>query len=187
MSWTRLPNVPRDDQMPAEISKTADKLDQSFAAITERRQEFDQQQKDVRDQPVESVDVFAVADRLRQVRHGLLRDELQARRALDDFICEFRKWLQEAAGEAFAELEKSQATVRRRLKKIGYIDVPATELAPGKLDSRMIQGHPLVIAARQRHEELRSRSVDISGRQENRRHVADLERSLSSVVEAAFA
>lgn len=186
MPFSRLPVTPRDDLLPAALSKQADKLDQTFTAITERRQEFDQQQKDVREQPVESVDVFAVADRLRQVRHGLLRDELQARRALDDYICEFRKWSQEAATAAFQGFEKSQATARRRLKKIGYIDVPATEVAPGKLLPGMIQGHPLVIAARQRHEELRGRSVDFSARQENRRHIADLERTLGRVVEAAF-
>ena len=34
---------------------------------------------------VESIDVFAVRDRLRQVRHGLLWDELQCRRDLDDY------------------------------------------------------------------------------------------------------
>jgi len=106
---------------------------------------------------------------------------------LDGYIADFRAWSQEAAGEAFAELEKSQATVRKKLVRAGYIDCLPTEMIPGKLTPGMIQGHPLVIAARQRHDELRGRSVDISGRQENRRHIADLERSLSSALEAAFA
>ncbi len=172
--------------MPAEISKTADKLDQTFTTITERREEFDQQQRDVREQPVESVDVFAVADRLRQVRHGLLRDELQARRSLDTYIAEFQAWTREAATAAFQGFEKSQATIRRKLVRLGYIDALPTEVVPGKLLPGMLAGHPLVIAARQRHEELRGRSVDFSARQENRRGIVDLERSLSSVVEAAF-
>ena len=187
MSWNRLPNVPRDDQMPAEISKTADKLDQSFAAITERRQEFDDQQAAVREQPVESVDVFGIADRLRQVRHGLLRDELKARRTLDNYIADFRAWSGEAAGEAFAELEKSQKAVRRKLVRAGYHDADPFDPDPSKILPGWIAAHPAVIAARQRHEELRSRSVDFSARQENRRHIADLERTLGRVVEAAFA
>jgi hypothetical protein len=187
MSWTRLPNVPRDDSLPAAISKPADKLDQSFTAISERRAEFDQQQKDVREQPVEKIDIFGIADRLRQVRHELLRDELQARRALDDYICEFRKWSQEAATAAFEELEKSQKAIRKKLIRVGFIDCLPTELVAGKIQPGMVQQHPSVIAGRQRHEQLRSRSLDIFARQENRRHIADLERWLSSVVEAAFA
>ena len=186
MSWTRVPNIPRDDQMPPALSKQADKLDQAFTAITERRQEFDQQQRDVREQPVESVDVFAVADRLRQVRHGLLRDELQARRSLDTYIAEFQAWTREAAAEAFEELEKSQKAVRKKLLRIGFIDALPTEVVPGKLTPGMVSQHPAVHSARQRHEQLRSRSLDIFARQENRRHIADLERWLSSVVEAAL-
>ena len=186
MSWTRLPNVPRDDQMPVTLSKTGDKLDQTFAAITERRQELGDQQVAVREQPVEKIDIFGIADRLRQVRHELLRDELQARRALDDYIAEFRAWSQEAATAAFEELEKSQKAVRKKLVKAGFIDCLPTEMIPGKLIPGMIQGHPAVIAARTRHDELRGRSVDFSARQENRRHVADLERTLGRVVEAAF-
>jgi len=173
--------------MPAELSKTADKLDQAFTAISERRQEFDDQQVAVREQPVESIDVLAVRDRLRQVRHGLLRDELQCRRDLDDYVAEFQAWSREAATEAFAAFEKSQTTIRRKPVRLGYIDALPTEVVPGKLLPGMIQGHPLVIAARQRHEELRTRSLDISARQKNRRHIADLERSLARVVEAAFA
>ena len=186
MNWNRLPNVPRDDQMPAAFSKTADKLDQSFAAITERRQEFDDQQAAVRDQPVETVD-FAVADRLRQAGHQLTRDELKARRGLDDYIAEFHEWSRQAATAAFEKLEKSQKAVRRKLVRAGYHDADPFDPDPSKILPGWIAAHPAVIAARQRHEELRSRSVDISGRQENRRHIADLERSLSSVVEAAFA
>jgi hypothetical protein len=187
MSWTRLPVTPRDDQMPAEISKTADKLDQTFTTITERREEFDQQQRDVREQPVESVDVFAVADRLRQVRHGLLRDELQARRSLDTYIAEFQAWTREAATAAFQGFEKSQATIRRKLLRIGFIDALPTEVVPGKLTPGMVSQHPAVHSARQRHEQLRSRSLDMSTRQENQRHIADLERSLQRVVESALA
>ena len=133
MNWNRLPNVPRDDQMPAAFSKTADKLDQSFAAITERRQEFDDQQAAVREQPVESVDVFGIADRLRQVRHGLLRDELTGRRTLDGYIADFRAWSGEAAGEAFAELEKSRTAVRKKLVRAGFIDCLPTEMIAGKM------------------------------------------------------
>ena len=155
MNWNRLPNVPRDDQMPAAtLSKTADKLDQSFAAITERRQEFDQQQAAVRERPVESVDVFGIADRLRQVRHGLLRDELKARKTVDGYIADFRAWSGEAAGEAFAELEKSRTAVRKKLVRAGFIDCLPTEMIAGKIQPGMVSQHPAVIAARTRHDEV---------------------------------
>jgi len=107
--------------------------------------------------------------------------------ALDDYIAEFHEWSRQAATAAFEELEKSQKAVRRKLVRAGYHDADPFDPDPSKILPGWIAAHPAVIAARQRHEELRSRSVDISGRQENRRHVADLERSLSSVVEAAFA
>jgi hypothetical protein len=70
--------------------------------------------------------------------------------------------------------------------KAGFIDCLPTEMIAGKIQPGMVSQHPAVISARTRHDELRGRSVDISGRQENRRHIADLERTLGRVVEAAF-
>jgi hypothetical protein len=147
---------------------------------------FDDQRAAAREQPVETVD-FAVADRLRQAGHQLTRDELTARRALDDYIAEFHEWSRQAATAAFEELKKSQKAVRRKLVRAGYHDADPFDPDPSKILPGWIAAHPAVAAARQRHEELRSRSVDFSARQENRRHVADLERTLGRVVEAAFA
>ena len=151
-SWTRLPAVPRDAAMSKSLSQRADKLDESFTKIAERRQEFDHQQKDVLERPVETVD-FAVADRLRQAGHQLTRDELTARRALDDYIAEFHEWSRQAATAAFEELKKSQKAVRRKLVRAGYHDADPFDPDPSKILPGWIAAHPAVAAARQRHEE----------------------------------
>ncbi|MEC7557026.1 MAG: hypothetical protein VYA32_07610 [Planctomycetota bacterium] len=117
----------------------------------------------------------------------MTRDELTARRSFDDYLGNFQGWCQEAASESFGDLERSQVAIRKKLVRIGYHDADPFDPDPSKIFPGWIVAHPAVIAARQRHDQLRERSLDISGRQENRLVIADLELTLSAAVEMAIA
>jgi hypothetical protein len=184
MAWTRLPVTPRDDLLPAEISKTAAKLDQAIADLQNGRDALDEQQAAAREIPLEKIDPHATRQALESARCRLLADELGLRRRLDAYLDDYRAWAAAAASVAFEDHLKAETTIRRRLKRLGFHDVPATELCRGKILPSMVSTHPAVFAARDRHEALRSRAVDNTQRQQNRQAIESLERTLEGIRDA---
>ncbi len=168
--WTPLAPLPIGDYLAKATAAAAKSLNDRIVALLNDRGEVDRRREELTrgDAAELPPGAYAELQALAARRLDLLASEVNLRKDVDAFHTSEHADASAAAGEASEALEAVEASVRKRLVKIGYHDVPVTEQDHSKITPGMVHAHPDFVAARQRIRMLSDAAHAYDGRNANR-------------------
>jgi hypothetical protein len=146
-----------DDACSSGLKQAGAKLEEQVANLNAAWDELENKLLDARSAPAEDFD-FEMTSELTRREVDLLRRELVIRGEVTAVVKNLRRELEGLADAAHGNLEKAMAGVRTKLVKLGYHDVPITEVDPCKITPGFVASHPDVRAAAARVRELQDSS-----------------------------
>jgi hypothetical protein len=180
MNWTTLNPINIEDFFGAETKTKAEALNVRIAALLAGRAALDSDGQAFRDSAAELGGKALKRKQDLKVRElDLLTEEIEIREGLAAFDSMRSADAAAASNEAYTAIEKTQADLRKKLVKIGYVDAPPELQVAGKITPGMILSHPNVLAARQRHEFLVGQSRATDGRVENQKALEQVRQAVA--------
>jgi len=155
--WTTLNGLPEYDCLSKKLMKAVQELNAEISQLLANREKLDEEHRKKQTADVVELD-FDAMQFDRSAITLLLQTEVKLRRRYSDLFEQMAQELGAAASKAHEDYEAALTAIREALVAIGYVDANTYDATPGKITPGMLNGHPRVIAARERARELTSHS-----------------------------
>lgn len=186
MAWTRLIPPPARDWHPEETGAVREELAADVAGILASREKFDAEYERIAAQPLDEVngrDVFNL-DIPQHSRFEILQWELRVRKRMAEFYPREDEERNVAYTAAFEVHEKKSADIRKKLLRIGFLELVPGVLARGTFPPGLIVNHPEVRDAKDRTDALRLSNGDLA--KQNDEGTAELLKEMNGLRQRAL-
>ncbi len=155
MQWQALQLVDVEPKTPKKLRDALATLQRRVEKLQTERESLNQRAEAVRDAPISS-DSLDEMEAIRRARIIVWQDELNIRTDYGNWLDLYLPVVKELRDKAYEEMQSRAIEVTEKLVAIGYVVAEATSDTVGKITPGMVNGHPLVVEARNRHANLES-------------------------------